>query len=93
MAVLDLQQQPRGPGEEQMGGDRACEGAREHHWQTAPGEGEISRVFLILSLKTTPLVDCLNTTLPRKRGQECGLSLRTNHPLIPKYKCDRDGTK
>lgn len=73
--------------------DRVRKGVRENHRQTHPGEGEISSVFLILRLKTAPLEDCLNTTLPRKRGQECRLSLRTNLLLIPKYKCDPDGTK
>lgn len=82
---------PPWAGEERRGGQ--SKGERETHQQSASGEGEISSVFLMLSLKATPLEDCLNTTLPRKCGQECGLSLRTNHPLIPKYKCDPDGTK
>lgn len=73
--------------------DRVHKGARENRKQTPPGEGEISSVFLILSLKTAPLEGCLNTTVPRKRGRECRLSLRTNLLLIPKYKCDPDGTK
>lgn len=58
-----------------------------------PGKGEASSVFLTPSLKTVLLGDCLNTTLCRKRGRACRLSLRTNLLLVPKYKCDPDGTK
>lgn len=92
MAVFDMQQEHHDPGEEQMGGQSPQRREREPQADSS-WEGEISSVFLILRLKTAPLEDCLNATLPRKRGQECRLSLRTNLLLIPKYKCDPDGTK
>lgn len=81
-----------GPGEEQSGGTEPTK-VRERTTQGTSWGRRNMKCILILGPKATPLEDCLNTTLPRKRGQECGLSLRTNHPLIPKYKCDPDGTK
>lgn len=53
-------------------GNRSHKGARENHPQTAPGEGEISSVFLILSLKTTPLEPAWTLFSPGSVGRSVG---------------------